>query len=100
MNRCRLCVMPDTRPDTPFINGVCSACITYANRLKVDWAALERLLLELLDRHHGECIVPSSGGKDSTYQAVTLKAMGADVLVVTARTCQLTDIGRAGCRGL
>ena len=100
MNRCRLCVMPDTRPDTPFINGVCSACITYANRLKVDWAALERLLLELLDRHHGECIVPSSGGKDSTYQAVTLKAMGADVLVVTARTCQLTDIGRANIDNL
>ena len=42
----------------------------------------------------GRVIVPSSGGKDSTYQVLTLMEMGADVTVVTASTCMLTVVGR------
>jgi hypothetical protein len=41
-----------------------------------------------------DCIVPSSGGKDSHYQALMLIELGARPLVVTATTCQLTPIGR------
>lgn len=94
MNRCTICVMPDTRPDVPFIDGVCAACVTYQSRPAVDRDARKRMLVDLLDRFHGECIVPSSGGKDSTYQVMTLLEMGAHVTVVTARTCHLTDLGR------
>ena len=39
MIRCRRCVMPSTRPDTPFVNGVCSACLTYDQRPGVNWNA-------------------------------------------------------------
>jgi len=95
MKRCLQCVMPDQRPDTPFINGVCQACINYSNRPVVDWHQRDKELVDLLDRHHGEVIVPSSGGKDSLYQAIKLKQMGAHVTAVTARTCHLTPIGRA-----
>jgi hypothetical protein len=94
MIRCKLCVIPDTRPDTAFIDGVCSACINYAKRPVIDWDARKKELLALLDKHGGRCIVPSSGGKDSTYQAMTLLDLGADVTVVTATTCHLTEIGR------
>lgn len=94
MIRCNTCVMPNTRPDTPFVNGTCQACINYSKRPEVDWHQRGIQLAELLDRHHGECIVPSSGGKDSTAQVMKLLAMGANVTVVTARTCHLTDIGR------
>lgn len=94
MIRCRRCVMPNSRPDTPFVDGVCSACLTYAKRPTVDWDSRRAELLALLDRHDGRVLVPSSGGKDSTYQALTLKEMGADVTCVTARTCHLTPIGR------
>lgn len=94
MNRCRLCVIPDTRPDTAFVDGVCSACLSFAKRPSVDWEARKKELLMLLDRHDGRCIVPSSGGKDSTYQVITLLELGADVTVVTATTCHLTEIGR------
>ena len=97
MNRCKLCVMPDTRPDTLFVDGVCSACIAYAKRPGIDWDTRKKNLEELLDQHHGkeyDCIVPSSGGKDSTYQVMTLLDMGAKPLVVTATTCHLTPIGR------
>lgn len=100
MIRCLRCVMPNTRPDTPFVDGVCQACINYANRPQIDWAARQRALEELLDRFHGECIVPSSGGKDSTYQVMKLLQLGAHVTVVTARTCHLTPIGRANIDNL
>lgn len=94
MLRCRTCVMPDTRPDTPFIDGECAACVSYRRRPQIDWENRKSALVALLDRHDGRCIVPSSGGKDSTYQAMTLLELGADVTVVTARTCHLTEIGR------
>ncbi len=94
MIRCSKCVMPTTRPDTHFVDGVCSACISYANRPTIDWDARKAELVALLDRHHGRCIVPSSGGKDSHYQVLKLLELGADVQIVTATTCMLTEIGR------
>ena len=100
MIRCRTCCMPDTRPDTPFIDGECSACVSHRKRHEIDWQARKQDLVDLLDRHHGRVIVPSSGGKDSTYQAITLKEMGADVTAVTARTCHLTRLGRANIDNL
>jgi len=100
MIRCSRCVMPNTRPDTPFVDGVCQACINYSNRPQIDWDARKKELLQLLDRHHGECIVPSSGGKDSTYQVMKLLELGANVTVVTARTCHLTNVGRANIDNL
>lgn len=94
MIRCKSCVIPDTRPDTAFIDGECSACVNFRKRPEIDWDARRKELEALLDRHHGRCIVPSSGGKDSTYQALTLLEMGADVTLVTASTCHLTPVGR------
>lgn len=103
MNRCRLCVIPDTRPDTAFVDGVCSACIAYAKRPTFDAKAGHEQLLEVLARaketarlrgNHYDVIVPSSGGKDSTYQVLTLLKLGARPLVITATTCHLTPIGR------
>jgi N-acetyl sugar amidotransferase len=100
LRRCKTCVMPDSRPDTPFIDGECAACVSYRRRPQIDWENRKSALVALLDRHDGRCIVPSSGGKDSTYQVMTLLELGADVTVVTARTCQLTPIGRANIDNL
>ena len=99
MNRCKICVMPDTRPDTEFVDGVCSACIAHNKRKDIDWYLRKSELERLLSRHRlagreFDCIVPSSGGKDSTYQVLKLIELGARPLVVTATTCMLTDIGR------
>ncbi|KKN16257.1 hypothetical protein LCGC14_0977660, partial [marine sediment metagenome] len=41
-----------------------------------------------------DCIVPSSGGKDSHWQVLKLIELGVRPLVVTASTCHLTEIGR------
>lgn len=99
MNRCKICVMPDTRPDTEFVDGVCSACISYQQRPQIDWDARMKELTTLLEKRKADgaefdCIVPSSGGKDSTYQVLKLIELGAKPLVVTATTCMLTPVGR------
>ena len=99
MTRCKKCLMPDTRPDTAFVDGVCSACVAYENRPELDWEerslALQILLDEAPRSPSGyDCLVPSSGGKDSHFQALTLLELGANPLIVTAATCHLTEIGR------
>lgn len=101
MNRCKLCVYPDTKPDLHFDqSGECSACRNHKNRPEIDWSHRLRQLMELLDHYNGKVIVPSSGGKDSTYIALRLKELGADVTAVTATTCHLSGIGRANIDNL
>lgn len=93
--------MPSTKPDL-FLDeeGVCNACRSYETRREVDWAKRKIELLAILDRYRSkdgqnwDCIIPVSGGKDSTYQVVKMLELGMNPLCVTATTCDLTDIGR------
>lgn len=100
MRRCTHCLYPDTKPDLFFdAEGICSACRNYESRPQVNWAARQEDLVKTLESapRNGsgyDCIVPSSGGKDSHYIVLTLQALGARVLVVTASTDMLTPIGR------
>lgn len=98
--RCNTCLYPDTKPDLHFEDGQCSACKSYENRAEIDWDKRKEELINLLDKHDGKCIVPSSGGKDSTWQALTLLELGADVTVVTATTDHLSDIGKRNIQNL
>ncbi|MCB0117218.1 MAG: N-acetyl sugar amidotransferase, partial [Caldilineaceae bacterium] len=41
-----------------------------------------------------DCIVPVSGGKDSTFQVIRMLELGMNPLCVTATTDHLTEIGR------
>lgn len=108
MKRCTKCLIPDTRPDTHFDDaGVCSACRT-AEKINGHHppAGVEELNKLLTRPGRGiwnlqyDCIVPSSGGKDSTWQVLMLKGAGFNPLVVTATTCHLTPIGRANIDNL
>lgn len=74
MKSCTKCVLPETAEATTFDDeGVCSVCrqIEYRDE-KVDWDERRRMLDELVAEHRDtglyDCIVPFSGGKDSTYQ--------------------------------
>ena len=103
---CTRCVMPDTKPDLQLDQeGVCSACRAYERRATIDWDARRRELDEILARHraggsHWDCIVPVSGGKDSTYQVVRMLQMGLNPLCVTATTCDLSEIGRKNIQNI
>jgi N-acetyl sugar amidotransferase len=98
---CKNCLMPDTKPDLHLDEeGVCNACRSYEKRKEIDWSARRSELLTILDRYRNkdgtnwDCIVPVSGGKDSTYQVVQMLELGMNPLCVTATTCDLTAIGR------
>jgi N-acetyl sugar amidotransferase len=93
--------MPETKPDL-FIDaeGVCAACRAYENRAEVDWDSRRAELVGILERHRSagasnyDCIVPVSGGKDSTTQVLRLLELGFNPLCVTATTDHLSDVGR------
>ncbi|MEZ5139554.1 MAG: hypothetical protein R2711_12550 [Acidimicrobiales bacterium] len=80
---CTRCVMPETKPDILFDDeGVCSACRHFAARTEVDWDARAAELEDILGRYRNDdgsnydCIVPVSGGKDSTFQILRVLQLG------------------------
>jgi N-acetyl sugar amidotransferase len=98
---CRRCVMPETKPDILFDDdGVCSACRHFELRAVVDWDARRAELQKVLERYRSpdgsryDCIIPVSGGKDSTYQTIRMLELGMNPLCVTASTDRLSEIGR------
>ena len=104
---CSRCLYPETKPDLWFDNrGICSACIAFEGRKAVDWDERSRQFVELTGRYKAEngsnydCIVPVSGGKDSTYQVIRLLQHGLNPLCVTATTDSLSDIGRRNLQNI
>lgn len=104
---CTRCLYPDTKPDLWFDeHGVCSACVNFEKRKEVDWSRRHAEFMDLLERYRRkdasnyDCIVPVSGGKDSTYQVIRLLQCGARPLCVTATTDSLSDIGRRNIENL
>lgn len=89
MEYCNRCVLPETH-DTIMFNdeGECSVCtqINYRDE-KIDWDERRRLLDDLIaqyrDKGEYDCIVPFSGGKDSTFQLwYVIKTLHLKPLVV------------------
>jgi tRNA(Ile)-lysidine synthase TilS/MesJ len=71
--------MPSTKPDLHLDGeGVCNACRSFENRKKIDWSLRRTQLLGVLDKFRNkngsnwDCIVPVSGGKDSTFQVIQM----------------------------
>lgn len=97
---CVRCVMPHTKPDLHIDEeGVCNACRSMEKRKDVDWDQRHLELLTILEKYrkngtNWDCIVPVSGGKDSTYQVIRMLQLGLNPLCVTSTTCDLSDIGR------
>lgn len=101
MVRCARCLYPSVKPDLAFdAEGICSACRNHEARPSIDWGQRKAELLRVIDAAEGRVLVPSSGGKDSTYIALRLKELGADVTAVTATTCHLSTNGRANIDSL
>ncbi len=80
---CKKCIMPDSRPRIVFDeNGICNACLHSEKKNKINWADREKEFLKLIEEikshskktnAHYDCVVPWSGGKDSTSIALKLK---------------------------
>lgn len=100
MRYCRSCVLPDTRPNlTLDAAGICNACRSHLSKPAIDWRARERDFRTLVERVKGrrqgyDCVIPVSGGKDSTWQVVKCLEYGLTPLAVTWKTPARTSIGQ------
>lgn len=100
MRWCASCVLPDTRPNLVIgDDGVCNACRTHGQREGIDWKARRRDLDEVVGRaqarsHGWDCLLPVSGGKDSTWQTVVCLELGLNPLAVTWKTPARTELGQ------
>ena len=104
---CRRCVMPETKPDLFIdVEGICSACRSFEARQAIDWDTRGAELTQILDRFGAadgsnyDCLIPVSGGKDSTYQVLRVLELGRNPLCVTATTDKLSEIGRRNIENL
>lgn len=108
MKWCRACVLPDTRPNLSIgADGVCNACRSHDTKQHVDWAArrgqLESVAAAARARARPDgydCVIPVSGGKDSTWQTVQCLELGLKPLAVTWRTPGRTEVGRRNLENL
>lgn len=98
---CLNCLLPTTKPDLYFdSNGICAACISFSKRSEIDWGKRKIEFIEIVEKvreskkSRWDCIVPVSGGKDSTAQVLKMLELGFNPLCVTATTCDLTELGR------
>lgn len=103
MRYCIKCVTPDTRPAVTIDEeGVCNLCrAAEVKHHDIDWDARARALEEILRQYRGkgrsgyDCLIPASGGKDSTWQLLTAKKLGMRPLIYTFATCPMTEVGKA-----
>jgi len=98
LKRCTKCLLPETFPFIYFDNeGVCSYCHNY--KLKNQKKTLDDLL-QLVKPYRGkngsyDCIVPYSGGRDSTFTLHTIKkVLGLNPIALTYDWGMVTDLAR------
>ena len=76
---CKKCLTPSTRPRIKFNEeGICNACLFLLGRKKINFKERENELNEICKKFRSkngdyDCIVPWSGGKDSSAIAYKLK---------------------------
>lgn len=97
-------MFPATKPDLFFDeNGVCSACVAASQKNKnIDWKAREKDFYTIIDKYKKgpseigyDCIIPVSGGKDSTYQTYFMKKVcGLNPLCICFETTNVTELGQ------
>ena len=90
LKRCSRCVTPETH-ETIFFDGegVCNVCRQHDHKQEqIDWDARKLEFGKIIEQYRGQgdydCLVPFSGGKDSTFTLYTLvKEYGLKPLVIS-----------------
>ena len=101
MKYCKTCFYPETKPDLVFDeNQVCSACLSYKERRNINWDEREKQFLKIVEdikkqsKSNYHCVIPVSGGKDSTWQVLKILEYGLNPLCVNSRTCDFSELGK------
>jgi len=98
LQRCKKCLLPETFPFLSFNSeGICNICTNY--KLRNQPKPLEELfeLVEPYKRKNGEydCIVPFSGGRDSSFSLhMAKKVLGLNPITLTYDWGMVTDLAR------
>ena len=75
ISNCKICLTPSTRPRVKFKNNfICNACEYQKLKKEINWSERKEELKEICKKYKSkdgsyDCIVPWSGGKDSSYIA-------------------------------
>lgn len=100
MKYCIKCVLPDTRP-MAFIDsdGICSACKNHEVKNKINWKKKKidfKKLVNLAKKRSSyyDCLIPVSGGKDSTWQVITCLKYNLSPLTFTYKPVLRTKVGK------
>lgn len=90
MQYCVRCCMPESNEGMQFDEmGICQACQSAEQKIHINWVEREKKLRQMIDYYKSlendyDCIVPISGGKDSTFQLhVVTQVYQMRVLAVT-----------------
>ena len=98
LRRCTRCILPETFPFIAFDGqGVCNYCRNYKPKALNSDLRLLRELVEPYRRRDGtaDCIVPFSGGRDSTYSLHIVKHdLGLNPIALTYDWGMVTDLAR------
>ncbi len=100
--------MPATKPGISFDDsGICNACVYAEKKREIDWdlrmnelrALAQEIRTQKPDGYN--CMVPISGGKDSTFLAMTARdTLGLNPLCVFVEPCYITERGDRNARNL
>lgn len=74
---CNRCCLPETMEGIVFDEfGICTPCRSSEEKMHINWEEREKNLEQILDSQRSDdyydCMLPMSGGKDSTFQAYVL----------------------------
>lgn len=100
MKYCKKCVMPTSRPGiTLNEDGICGGCLGFKEKKEeIDWTKRTKELDKILDNFRGngdyDCLIPVSGGKDSTWQVYTMLQKGMKPLAITIKCQYRTELGQ------
>ena len=100
MKYCIRCITPVSRPNMECDDtGVCRACLSSESKSVIDWSERQAAVLEVVNTAQAlsggyDCLVPVSGGKDSTWQIVQCLEVGLNPLAVTWKTPGRTSVGQ------
>jgi len=104
MKYCNVCVLPNSRPNLNFDKfGVCDGCSKI--QTKTDWKLrlkeFKKLVKSIKNKKKiYDCLIPVSGGKDSTWQVLMAKKFGLKPLCVTWRSPARNNLGQSNLDNL
>lgn len=103
MHYCKKCILPSTRPNLVIHeDGVCNACKSFRVKPHIN---RERDFLNVVKSaqeasNTWDCVIPVSGGKDSTWQVIKAIEYGLKPLCVTWKTPARTELGQKNLNNL